>query len=545
MTSRNLGHRAPLLWLALPLMGGLAAGKNIAWPSAGWLLGIALLAAMAAGFAAWRAPKRWSYWLGLALFLAGDASYALHRQKLAAWEALPPREARLSLQIDRTFTQKDPKKISGLATVVRAAAPLGDLPGQKLYFSLTLPRDHVAPLRSSVISAGGILAPLPRDPPANSFDAYLVDAGMNFRLSRGRLLQEEFPPGAYRRFCARAADYFSETLGIGVINKQPALVAVLRAMMLGQQGELSPEQNELFMESGTMHLFSISGLHIAVVAGGLQALLGLTRLPRWLQFSIGLGALWLYVDLTGSAPSAIRAFLMVAALQASILLRAPANPLAALTASAVVILVLEPLQFFSASFQMSYGIVAALLLMGLPLGENWSETRKLFRDRPTELWTWHHHTREWAWRSLLTTLGVGFATTLVGAVSGVLFFQLFTPGALFANLAFIPAGSLVIMAGFLSLLGGLLHFHAMSLLFNHAAVLALAVIDRLVRIFVRVPTMWFPAHFAPAWAGPAAFTGLIALLFFGYARRWEKKSGGFWLPVVWVTLTLILCVKFS
>lgn len=543
--SRILGHRAPLLWLVVPLMAGLAAGKATGVSSVGWLLGVALVGVATATYAAWRAPRWWAVGLTTALVFAGAASYVLHRQRLSAWEELPPREARLSLRIDRVFTQTDPKKTSGLATVLRADAPVADLVGQKLYFSLALPGNQPAPLRSAVVATTGVLATLPGDPPGNSFDAYLVNAGMNFRLSRGRVLAEQRPASAYQRFCARMAQHFSEMLGAGVAKKKPALVAVLRAMMLGQQGELSAEQNELFMQSGTMHMFSISGLHVAVIAGGLQALLGLARLPRVLQFAVGLAALWLYVDITGAAPSAIRAFIMVAALQASFLLRVPGNPLAALTASAVAILLLEPLQIFSASFQMSYGIVAALLLLGLPLAESWAERGKLFAQLPKVTWSWHQHARDWLWQTLVTSLGIGVAATLVSAVSGVLFFQLFTPGALFANLVLIPAASLVIMAGFVSLLGGMLGLTAVSSLFNHAAIVLLAAIDGLVRAFVRLPAAWFPAHFGSPWTGPLAFAGLMALLLFGYARRWQKNAGGFWPPFVFVVLVLILGVKFG
>ena len=39
MSSRTLGHRAPLLWLVLPLMAGLAAGKLGELAPAPWLLG--------------------------------------------------------------------------------------------------------------------------------------------------------------------------------------------------------------------------------------------------------------------------------------------------------------------------------------------------------------------------------------------------------------------------------------------------------------------------------------------------------------------------
>jgi competence protein ComEC len=545
MTSRNLGHRAPLLWLVLPLMAGLAIGKAFAFGHVGWFLAAAVIFAGGAVAAGWWWRCGWAWLTSPALICAGVASYALHRERLHAWEELPPREARLTLHIERTFTPKDPKKISGLARVVRAGPPVSDLLGQPIYFSLTLPANVAAPLRSSTIKAAGVLSTLPRDAPPGSFDDYLSNAGMNFRLTRGRVLSAENEPNAYYRFCARMAQRFTATLGVGISDRRASLVAVLRAMLLGQQAELSEEQDQLFMQSGTMHMFSISGLHIAVIAGGLQAVLGLLRLPRLAQFLTGLIALWLYVDITGGAPSAVRAFIMVAAVQSSLLLRVPGNPFAALTLSALAIVVFEPMQLFSASFQMSYGIVAALVLFGLPLADTWLERWKLFRLLPKATWMWHHHARDFIWRGLLSSLGLGLAATLVSAVSGVMFFQLFTPGALLANLVLIPIASLVIIAGFVSLLGGMLGLTLLSSLFNHAAVLILAGIEAAVRGFLKLPAMWYPAHFTSSWTGPLAFAGLLALLFFGYARRWEKRAGSFWPPFAFVALVFIFGVKFG
>ena len=280
MTSRSLGHRAPLLWLVLPLIAGIVAGRYGPPAHPGGLLAAALVATLLAGLAAWRAPRWWALPIGAALLLAGDASYTLRRARLAAWEQLPPREARLVLRVDRVFPQADAKKSAGLATVVRAEAHLPELAGQRVYFSLGLRPGEPAPVRSMVLAAIGVLSPLPENPPVNTFDAYLADAGMNFRLARGRVLAVEQPPTRYREFCERLARRLNAILSAGVAAKRPELAAVYRAMLLGQKHELSTEQDQLFMHSGTMHLFAINGLHIGVVAMAVHALLLLARCPR-------------------------------------------------------------------------------------------------------------------------------------------------------------------------------------------------------------------------------------------------------------------------
>ena len=545
MTSRCLGHRAPLLWLVLPLIAGLAAGK-LGWIAPpGWQLAAAFGAAAIAVLASWRFPRGWAPALVVALFLAGGASYALQRARLPAWDALPPREAQLIVRVDRVFASGNARKASGLATVVRTGNHLPELRGQHIYFSLALRPGEAPPIRSATISAVGVLVTLPRNPPTDTFDGYLAAAGMNFRLTRGRVLGPVEPPLAYYRFCAGAAGRFKEILGRGIAEKRPALAGLLRAMMLGETHELSDEQHTLFMQSGTMHLFAISGLNIGVIAGSLQALLLLLRLPGWVRFVIGAALLGLFVDVTGASPSAVRAFAMAVFVHAAYVWRRPANPLAALVASAAVVLCAAPLQLFSASFLMSYGIVTALLVLGLPLGEAWRARWKPWRDLPAATWRPWQKAVDIAWRWLSTTLAIGVATTLVGLLTGVQFFRLLTPGALVANLVLIPAAMAATLGGFASLLCGLVGFTPGAILCNHAAAVILLAIEWLVRSSVRLPGAYLAAHFSPAWVGPATLTLLLAALLAGYGADWRRDRGGWWPPFAIVAGALIFGMKFG
>jgi competence protein ComEC len=545
MTSRSLGHRAPLLWLVLPLIAGMVIGRMGEFADARWLLAGALCCAVVAIIASWRAPHWWAPGIVVAMLLAGTGSYALHRARLEAWSALPPREARLSLRIDRVFAPTDARKTSGLAIVTGADEHLGDLAGQRVYFSLALRAGEPAPIRSAVVAAVGVLATLPENPPADTFDGYLAAAGVNFRLTRGRVLGEAAPASGYYRFCARAAARFKDILSVGIGAKRPELAGLLRAMMLGETHELSDEQHALFMQSGTMHLFAISGLNIAVIAGMVQALLSLLRLPAWMRFAAGTAVLWLFVDITGAAPSAVRAFAMMLFLQAAFVLRRPANPVAAVTASALAVILVAPLQVFSASFLMSYGIVMALLVFGLPLGDAWQARWSPWRDVPEATRTpWQRATAA-AWRWAAPALAIGVATTLVSLLTGVQFFRLLTPGALFANLVLVPAAIVVTLGGFSSLLCGTLGFAAGAACCNHAAALVLLGIEWLVRLSVRVPGAFLPAAFNAPWVGGCALAVLMATLLAGYAAGWKKSHGGWWPPLTVVALALIFGVNFG
>lgn len=294
-----------------------------------------------------------------------------------------------------------------------------------------------------------------------------------------------------------------------------------------------------------MHVFSISGLHIAVIAGGLHALLSLLRLPRPVQFVVELAALWLYVDITGRAPSAVRAFAMVALVETSLVLRTPRNPIAALATSAFFVVIFAPLQVFSASFQLSYGIVAALLLVGLPLSDRWQEKFALFSNLPPVSWTWMHRLADAGWRATIVATALGIAASFVSALAGVMFFELFTPGALLSNLWLIPASTAVILTGFISLLCGLVGFTVGSVVANHAAILLLAGIEQGVRWFAAMPGAWFDASFRAEWMGPTALALLMTVMAWGYARGWRGSARGYWAPIAVVALALTFGMKLG
>jgi len=543
---RSLRHRAPVLWLLLPFMAGLVAGRMIdGLLSPGWLLSGALTASIGA-LAFSKQPIAWASALCLALLLIGTGYYALRRARLPGWENLPPREARLTLRVDRMLAPSpDGKRISGFACVVRTDTHLGELIGQRLYFSLARRPGEEPPIKSTEITVIGVLQTLPRIGSADTFEGYLSNLGLNFRLNRGRLLEISRPPTAYRVFCERTVTKMNALLGEGVVAKRPELVAILRAMMLGQKQELSEEQDALFMHSGTMHLFAINGLHIGVVALSLHMLLTMLRCPRVATSLIALGILWLDVDTTGATPSAVRAFLLVASFEIAFMLRLPSNGIAALANAALIVLVLDPMALFGASFQMSYGVVLSIMCLGLPLAERLQTRWQPYANLPKVSWNWRQHGLSRSLNWLAGALGIGWAASLVSALSGVQFFHVLVPGALVANLVLVPLASLVIVAGFVSLATGLAGVTAISAWLNHASLLVLWGIDRLIRAGSHLPGAWYAASWRAAWIGPLALASLLGVCLAGYVFGWRRERGGFWPPLAVVALALVFGVKFG
>ena len=214
MSSRSLGHRAPLLWLVLPFIAGLATAKVTEFRFVWLALTGAALTSIAALLTSRHRSWVWAPPLLMTMFCAGVASYALHRARLPTWDLLPPRESRLGLKVERVLfspTRNEPR----VSVVVTAEQHLRS-PGQSVYFALALRKGELAPIRSAVISAVGVMVTLPSNPAADTFDGYLAAAGVNFRLTRGKVLADIKAAHAYYRFCARAAASFNEILGRGI-----------------------------------------------------------------------------------------------------------------------------------------------------------------------------------------------------------------------------------------------------------------------------------------------------------------------------------------
>ena len=129
---------------------------------------------------------------------------------------------------------------------------------------------------------------------------------------------------------------------------------LLWAMVLGWKPGLTNEISEPFMRTGTLHVFAISGLHIAMIAAMLVTFLRLFGLPRNYAGAIVIPLIWFYAAATGWQASAIRSTIMCSVIIVGWLLKRPNNLLNSLAASAVLILLWQPEQLFQAGFQLSF-----------------------------------------------------------------------------------------------------------------------------------------------------------------------------------------------
>ena len=235
-----------------------------------------------------------------------------------------------------------------------------------------------------------------------------------------RTRQEAADPGVRRMLKGG----LSQRMAIGLSGKDEAL-CLGRAILLGERSHLPYRLKRTFVESGAMHVFAISGLHVMAIAHVLTLALSLLLVPRRLAGVFASPLLWAYVYLTGCSPSAVRAAIMMTFHSAAPLFWRRPDLLRAWILTFLLVHVCNPLLIVNVGNALSFLVMLAIVLAG-----------EAGRDLP-----------EWK-QGLLVT----FAAWAVGVPISAHVFGRVTPGGLVANLLLIGVAKVTVYMGALGVM---------------------------------------------------------------------------------------------
>ena len=171
-------------------------------------------------------------------------------------------------------------------------------------------------------------------------------------------------PSALKQWAAFQKETFSAWLG--QLTPPGEELAVLRALAIGDKGNLTRDLRAAFRESGAMHLLALSGLHVGLIYALLRWLLsplGGHRAAHLLRSSFILLSLWTYALITGLSPSIARAVLMITFYEISGWMSSDRDGLTALAGSALILMLFDPESPRDIGFQLSYTAVLSILLL--------------------------------------------------------------------------------------------------------------------------------------------------------------------------------------
>jgi len=215
--------------------------------------------------------------------------------------------------------------------------------------------------------------------------------------------------------------------------------SIASALITGKRDAITPHVYDAMFVSGIGHVLSISGYHMAVVAGVvffvLRALLALIpgladRAPvkKWSAFAALLVTAF-YLVLSGAEVATQRSFIMIAIVLIGVMLDRPILTLRTVTIAALVVLLFAPEAVVHPSFQMSFAATLALIA-GYERGMSWARARV---DSPLAARAALWGVREIA-GLILASLVAGLATTPYAAYH----FHRLAPYGVLANLLAMP-----------------------------------------------------------------------------------------------------------
>lgn len=218
-----------------------------------------------------------------------------------------------------------------------------------------------------------------------------------------------------------------------VMPKEDA--AAIFAMLFGGYEGIKEELVEAFTTTGIVHILSVSGSHISLLAAVMAGLGALLRLPKMLTAVLVVGLIVIYSLLAGAVPPVIRSAIMGALAFVALALDRERDARRILLLTGIVMLLISPLLLFHISFQLSFLATAGLLY----LAPNW---QKFLQE---------HGCSAYVAAGLAITLAAQVATLPVLAW----YFNQLSLSSLLANLIVVPLVELLIVLG---LFAGVLAF---------------------------------------------------------------------------------------
>lgn len=213
------------------------------------------------------------------------------------------------------------------------------------------------------VTLRGRFTPMQSATNPGEFDAaaYYRSLGVGGRLTRAELLAagEEYWPVRERLYGFRL--FLEERLKRALPGEE---AGVLCALLLGDRTDLSETTQDLYRQSGILHILSISSLHITILGMSLYRLLRRLGAPVWAAAALGSVFLLLYGALTGFGVSACRAIGMYLIRMLGEILGRTYDMLTALGVMGALMVWKNPYYLQQSGFLLSYASVLGAGVLG-------------------------------------------------------------------------------------------------------------------------------------------------------------------------------------
>lgn len=331
------------------------------------------------------------------------------------------------------------------------------------------------------------------------------------------------PAAGWRRWLQR--EHQALSADTHRLTEDDTAAALLLTLSAGARAELGDDLEDAFARSGLAHVLSVSGLHVAVLAFSLFAVLRWllsrrmkTRLrltdPRAFAVPLALPVVWGYVLFTGWQGPAVRSALMCSLVLGAWLVKRRSDALNALALAALGMLVVDPAAPFDLSTQLSFLAVTALVLLSPTL----RAAIPIAPPSPATQTGWRLRLARWR-EAALQTFAASLAVTLTTAPLVLAAFQRVSLAGLVSNVVTLPlSGLLTVVAAS----GAAVHvaWPALAAPVLWAGIQLSRVFVFIAQTFAAIPGSTAQLPTANAFVLAAWWLGLLALVFLRGRWRW-------------------------
>ncbi|MEY2493141.1 MAG: competence protein ComEC [Verrucomicrobiota bacterium] len=337
----------------------------------------------------------------------------------------------------------------------------------------------------------GTLQPIepPRNPGEFDMRAYLRRRGVKQTLivrypDNGQVVRSG-NGFSILRAAAHSRQWMQRTLSRG-IEDSPEVAALICGTALGLRHQTRDDIEEPFQQTGTLHLFAVAGLHVGIVAWLLWTVATVLRLPRKTATGAIIPLLLFYAAITGLHTASLRAAIMAAILLGGVFFDRKVFAINSLAAAAFLILLWDSNELFTSGFQLSFSVVAAIVLFAEPLFICLRRVAEPDPFLPRALLSRKRRTFTNVGNAIARGASVSVAAWIGSLPLIYWYFHLVTPVSLFANLTVVPIAYFVLALAMLSLMAAPIS-STFSIIFNNANWLLSHFVLGLVQIFAAVP----------------------------------------------------------
>lgn len=459
---------SPLFWLCISAIVGILLGDSLAQISKWWWLAGAAISLIWC----WKSSARKLWKLCAACLLAFSFAQASAENDALRHSLIKRGERPILVTVVGMVDDAPQLSASGITwrfPLVVEALQGTSMHSTKLFVQL---RSTEPPSYGDRLSIEGHLKqPTPsRNPGEFDWAEYLHRQGFSGELtvsSAASVQTLERTGGSWiRRSALESREWIAQAVTAD-LEDDAAIAATIRTMVLGTQESTPQDIEDAFVQSGTMHVFAVSGLHIVLFGLVLQWALRPLRVPNATLVAIIIPMMFFYVYITGLRPSAWRAAFMASIIFLGPLINRKGHIFTSLGFAALLLLGWDPQQLFQAGFQLSFGVVFMLALLTQPIMGLLEKYHQLEPYIPHGF----HSRREvisCRWRKLfLESLVVSVAATIGSAPLMIHHFQLVTPIGIISNLFLVTLSSIILFVACLGILCAAIRLPLLSIWANN------------------------------------------------------------------------------